>query len=96
MKKFYIRLLACYKILFRKYDHWVILDVDKDNLVKLLKDEPFTSDVLYHGVQPYVFYKMIKNISNTTSEIDMICAKAEFEAAALEYKKNLTHSPKVK
>ena len=73
MKKFYIRLLACYKILFRKYDHWVILDVDKDNLVKLLKDEPFTSDVLYHGVQPYVFYKMIKNISTRkTSKVKLV------------------------
>jgi len=86
MKKFKIRLLAAYRILFKKYKHWVILDVSDENLVKLLQDDDFDADVLYHGVQPYVFYKMIKMASNSKDDIDMCLDKAKFEADAIGYK----------
>lgn len=87
MKKFKIRLHAAYRILFRKYNHWVILNVSDENLIKLLKDEDFDTDMLYHGVQPYVFYRIIKMVSNSKDDIDMVLDKAKFEADATEYKR---------
>lgn len=87
MMKLKLRLLACYRILFKRYNHWVILNVDEENLVKLLKDETFDTDILYHGVQPYVAYRMIKMVGNSQDDIDMALSKAEFEANASIYKR---------
>jgi hypothetical protein len=93
MKKLIIRLRVCYNILFRKYNHWAILNLDKDNLVKLLQDKEFEADILYHGLQPYVCNRMIQMVANNFNDIDSICAKAEFEAEALEYQKRKTPNP---
>lgn len=84
--KLKLRIYAAYCILFRKYNHWIILNVDKDNLVKLLKDENFESNFLYHGVQPYIAYRMIKMVSNSKDDIDMALDKAKFEADAIQDK----------
>jgi hypothetical protein len=86
MKKLKVRIIAAYRILFRKYNHWVILDVNDENLVKLLKNESFDADILYHGVQPYIYYKMIKMVGNSKDDIDMLLDKAKFEADASELK----------
>ena len=86
MKKLKVRIIAAYRILFRRYNHWVILDVNDENLVKLLKNESFDADILYHGVQPYIYYKMIKMVGNSKDDIDMLLDKAKFEADASELK----------
>lgn len=80
--KFKSRLLVAYRILFRKYDHWLIINVDKDNLIKLLKDEDFETDGYYHGIQPYVYFKMVERVASSKDEIDMMLEKAKFEAEA--------------
>lgn len=84
LAKFKTRLIACWHILSKKKKHWVLIDVDDKNLVELFKGNDFYADVLYHGVQPYVYYKMIKMVADSQTDVDMICAKAEFEAEALK------------
>lgn len=88
MKKFLIRIRTCYYILSRKYDNWFIVNVDKDNLIKILRDEnTFDADLNYHGLRPYVVSRIIKMLSNAKDEVEMICDKANFEAEAQEFKK---------
>ena len=66
----------------RKYDHWVILNLDEVNLVELLKDNDFEVDATYHGIQPYILHKMIERVSQDKDEIDMLLEKSAFEAEA--------------
>jgi len=80
--KFKIRIKVCWRILTRKYNHWIILNLDDDNIVKLLKDEDFDLDGQYHGLQPYVCNRMIQQYASNLDEVDMICQKAEFQANA--------------
>jgi hypothetical protein len=82
MMKFKLRLISCYRILFCKWKHWVIINIDQDNLIHLLKEETFGADILYHGVQPYIAYRMIKMVGNSQDDIDMALGKAEFQANA--------------
>lgn len=91
-QKFLVRLKCCYIILFRKYNHWVILNLDKENLIKLLTDKEFEVSMMYHGLQKWCIYKMIKKLSNTKNDIDMILEKAEFEAKSDEFSKHLNNN----
>jgi hypothetical protein len=83
--KLRIRLAVAYKILFRKYDHWAILNVDQENFVKMVKEEPFNVDISYHGVQPYGVHQIVRAVAKSKDEIDIILDKAQFEADAIEY-----------
>lgn len=88
MKKLLIRLKAVYRIIFRKYNHWAILNIDNENILKMLQGEKFECDVIYHGLQPYNMYCMIKQVSKSKDEIDMALDKALFEANAISRKEN--------
>lgn len=83
MKKLWIRLRTCYEILFLKKRHWVFINVDRENLIKMLKEEEFTVSMNYHGLQPYNIFCIVKMIAEKKDDIDMICDKAEFEADAI-------------
>jgi hypothetical protein len=83
MKKFVTRLRVAFKILFGRRKHWAMINISKENLVELLKGNEFDVDVFYHGIQPYVFYKLIKCVSNSKDDIDMMLDKAKFEAEAI-------------
>lgn len=82
MKKLLIRLKVCWWIITRKNGHWAIINLDQDNLIKLLKEEDFSCDVTYHGIQPFVFYNMIKGIHDLHDEDDMFLEKIAFQAEA--------------
>lgn len=81
INKLKIRLLACYRILFGGWNNWAIIHITKPEMIHLISDEHFEVDVFYHGIQPYVFYKMIEGIKQ--DEADMLLRKAEFEYQAL-------------
>ena len=85
MRRIKTKLIICYKVLFR-HKHCVVLNLDDDNLVNLLTDKETDINVIYFGMQPYIYNKMIKDMASEIDDVDMICAKAEFEAKALEKK----------
>lgn len=87
LMKLKIRIKACYRILTRKYDHWVILNLDDDNFTKLLNGDPFETTGVYHGIQPYIYHKMIKQVSASKDDIELALDKAQFEADATMYKR---------
>ena len=82
-----LKIKACYYILSGKYKHFVILNIDRENMIKVLEDETFNMDILYSQINQYVYTKMIKMFSDSHNDIDMVCAKAEFEADAIDYKR---------
>ena len=88
MKKLKIKLEVIYKIIIGKYKHFVIINVDDKNLVKLSKGEDFNVNGKYYGLSHYCYLSMIKCLSNNIDEIDMICEKAHDEAYATEIKKS--------
>lgn len=85
MRKFKVRMFVIYHLLFKKWKHWTIITINDDSLIKFLKDKDYDIGIALHGMPSYVFYSIIKSISNTKSDVDMICEKANFEASAEEY-----------
>lgn len=83
--KFFIRLKACYLILFLGYDKWTLLHIDDNNLLKLLQDKDFEVGVLYYGLKKYILYVMVKAIAESKDDIDMALDKAIFEGKAEEF-----------
>lgn len=88
MKKLKYRIFACFKILFGREKHWMIVRLDDDNLVRLIKDETFECSITYHGMQPYNYKSLIRYLSNSIDDIELICDKAKYEADSIEYKKS--------
>jgi hypothetical protein len=86
MRKLKYRLIACYRILFCKYKHWAILWLSEEDLSNLIEEKPFNVDITYHGLQPYNYKSLIKNIADSYDEIELICDKAKYEADAINYK----------
>lgn len=82
MKKLKIKLEILYNIIFGKYKSFIIINVTKDNLVKLFENDEFDTDCMYYGLRPYVFMKLIKQAAKGISEEDLICEKAHFELSA--------------
>ena len=81
-----IRLKMVYKILF-KNSHIILIDVDRENLVKILKDEDFEAKYSYAKLQPYLIAKIFDGLSNMHDDVDLILMKAEFQAKSEEYHK---------
>lgn len=86
MKKLQIKLRVLWYILTNRYDHFIILNIDRPNLEKLLSDENFEVEAMYKGLVPYVFHTMIKHCAKYKDDIELALDKAQFEADAVEYK----------
>lgn len=80
LKKLHVRLIVCYRILFRKYDHWLIINLTDQELKKLLSGEEFDTNSIYHGQRPYNVDILLKNAAANISDIDLICDRAAFDA----------------
>tara|TARA_R100001530_G_scaffold136174_1_gene115599 strand:+ start:344 stop:592 length:249 start_codon:yes stop_codon:yes gene_type:complete len=80
MKKLAIRLNAAIKILFSS--HWVILRVEQNDLGNMLLEEDYDIKILFHGLQPYGVWRIIKDMANEKDDLDMLLDKAQFEAEA--------------
>jgi hypothetical protein len=88
LKIIILRLKICWNVLFGKYKHYLLINIDKPNLIKLLEDEPFQIDGFHCGLQPYTYFKIIKSLAATKDDIDMVLDKAQFEADAIVHSKN--------
>ncbi len=80
MKKLILRLKAIYRILTN--NHWIVFVINKDNLIKMLTEKEYEVNILFHGLQPYGVWKIVKDISLEKDDNDMILDKAKFEAEA--------------
>lgn len=82
MKKLKIRLKVCWYIISGKYTHWFIINLDRKNLINLLKNEDVDCDGFFHGIQPHIFNRIIKIISHSKNDAQMLLDKIKFETEA--------------
>ena len=87
-KKLKVILSTCYKILFRKYDHWAVISIDDENLELLLKDKNFDANITHHGTQHYVTLRMIQRVSEAITWEGITLEKAKFQYEAEEHQKD--------
>ena len=91
MKKnntFLHKLIVMWKILTNKYQHIILISLDKKNLENLLLDKDVAIDTYLIRLRPYIFHKIIREIADSRSDIDLALDKAEFEAESLLYTQN--------
>lgn len=82
------KLRACYRILFGKYNHWVIFNLPKKDLNNLLSGDSYSLDITYHGIRPYIYKKIVKDYADNIDSIEFLCDKAQFEADSIDYENN--------
>jgi len=87
MLKLKIKIRTCWNILIGKYKHYLLINIDDENYIKLIKGKSFEVDGFYCGLQPYTYFKIIKCVAETKDEIEYMLDKAQFEAD-IEYSKN--------
>lgn len=79
--KFLIRVRVALDILF-VHDHFALLTLDRDELVKLFKDQEFNVSVTTHGLQPYIVRRMIARCATGYDDVDMLLDGVAFSAEA--------------
>lgn len=87
MHKLKTKIKIIWNILFR-YEHFVLLHVDRKNLENLIQDKDVDVQMMYVGLRPYLFFKLIKETGAMKSDIDMVLDKAQFEADAILHSQN--------
>jgi len=89
VNKLKLRIKTAWQILTMKKRHWVFISIDTENLVKQIKDEKYTVDITQHGLRNYNSLAIIRAISKSISDEEFICEKADYEAKAIGYSKNI-------
>lgn len=80
MKRILIKMSIIWKIVTNQYKHCVVMNITEEQLINLFSDEDFDVEILYYGLHPYVFHRMINQCSTVKDDLDMILDKAAFEA----------------
>lgn len=75
--KFITKIKIIWKIMTNQYPHFVLLSVDKQNLINLIQDKDVDVKIGYVGLRPYLFFKLIQESGKMKSDIDMILDKAQ-------------------
>lgn len=81
LKKIKIKLSVVWNIIF-KWDHFFILNLDERNLKKMLREQDFDMDSMYHGLQHYNVMYIMNQIGNSIDQDEMVLQKARFQAKA--------------
>jgi len=82
MKMFFIRLKTCFYILTGRYKHWVLINLSEEELRGLLTEKEYGTELMFHRLVPYNFYKICKDISYNLDEDDMLLKRIAFETEA--------------
>lgn len=80
------RLKVCWRILFGKYNHYVIINVNNDDFDNFTRGYAYDIDFHYMGMNNYLSWSLVKEISTIKSDTDMILDKI-LEDAKMEYEK---------
>jgi len=87
MKRLLVKLSIIWKVLF-KFEHFVVVNLDRKNLENLLREKDVAIQVSYLGLKPYLYFKIFETVLSTKSDIDMALDKAQFEAEAISISEN--------
>lgn len=78
--KFWVRLSTAYRILFRKHNHWFLVNLSEPDLRLLLQDKLKEIRWMQHGLQQYNVIQIMKLVADNIDDDEMILKKADFEA----------------
>lgn len=78
LRKLRVKLTNCYRVLF-KYKHYVIIHIDKSEMVKMFYDEDFDVNMMLHSLDPYAVAMMINKLAESNDHARMALLKAELE-----------------
>ncbi|WP_207428857.1 hypothetical protein [Pedobacter sp. SYSU D00535] len=90
LKNFVKRIKLCWKLLFGRYDHYVLLNISDDQFQTLEKyDFPLTShvadvEVEFGGIQKYQVFQLIEYSCRHMDFAEKVLSKAEFQAKVFE------------
>jgi hypothetical protein len=84
-RKLKIRALAAWRILKGFDEHWFLVKIEKKQLENLFLGKDFEINILYHGLRDYPIMTIVKKMSETKDDVDMMLMKAEFEANSEEF-----------
>lgn len=79
--RFWLRLKVAFKLAFKE-KHGICIYINENQLIELLSKDEIKTDMRlsYFGIMEHQAFQIIKQIAETTDEIELICSKAEFEA----------------
>ena len=83
-----LRLNMAKNVLFGHSHSMILIDINNDNLIKLVKGNAVEFKISVYKLHPYLAFKSIKLISSTKDDLDMILDKAQFQADTEIYLKN--------
>lgn len=81
-RHFFMRVKTAWHILTQKKKHWILLSVDKRELLNTFTDGEYTIDTCVHKMQPYTYFQITKEFCNQKDDTDMTLLKAEMFAKA--------------
>lgn len=86
---FKIRLKTAWNILTGKHKRWLLISLKDEDFEKMKEDKTFSFTFAHSKIVPYLYFKMLKQIADSKSDIDIILDKAQYEAELeIKTKKN--------
>lgn len=86
-RNFFLRLRIAYRILFGKYKHFFVISVESKDLVKILNDDIFYANLDHIGLKGFLITKIIKALSESKRETDVMLERLSYEHDFEEWKK---------
>jgi len=83
----WIRLKTALNVLF-SYQHFFLINMSTDELKKYFSGEDIDFHIINIGLHRHNLNQIIKDLSTTISDVDLILGKAQFEAEAELRKEN--------
>lgn len=91
--RFIRRVVISWRIVWRE-QHVVVLYVDKENFIRVIKGKPLkTVDIAFTGMMKHQSGQIIKDTAGMISDIDLLCAKAEFDSRVEESQSQAKNKP---
>ena len=79
MQLLIIKIQICFRVLFAKKQHWVILNIDRKNAYKMFAGKPFDVNVYLAHCRMYPAVLITKQVANQYDADDVTLMKAQFE-----------------
>lgn len=77
-----------WRIITGRYNHSIIVNISKKDLLELLQEKPFNISAEFYGISNYLVYPILERVVKSEDKIDSILDKAKIDAIVEESLKN--------
>ena len=74
------RLKVCWNILFGNYKHFIIFNIQNDDFIDFSKGYKYEVDFHWIGMNSYLSWCLLKDVSDMKTDVDMVLIKAKEQA----------------